>query len=71
MKMGRERDVLRWDIHATLLRERIAHLEAAIAPLRGDPSVEASDQVARMEQELAGMRHRLAALGPAPRAKMG
>jgi hypothetical protein len=71
MKMGRERDILRWDIHATLLRERIAHLEATIAPLRDAASVEASNQAGRLEHELADLRHRLATLGPSPRAKMG
>lgn len=71
MKMGRERDILRWDIHATLLRERIAQLEAAIAPLPIADSMEAGDQFARREHELADLRHRLAALGPSPRAKMG
>jgi hypothetical protein len=70
MKMGRERTVLRWDIHASLIRDRIASVEASLASLREAP-VPNAEQRAQLEAELTALRKRLAALGPSPRAKMG
>ncbi|MGZ3599924.1 MAG: hypothetical protein ACXVCO_14230 [Ktedonobacterales bacterium] len=75
MKMGRERDILRWDIHTSLLRERIARVEEAIADMLIDGEAALSqrdrERVGRLNRELADLRHRLSALGPSPRAKMG
>jgi hypothetical protein len=71
MKMGRERDVLRWDIHASLLRGRIAGLEASLASAGAREPAHADERIARLERELDAMRRQLAALGPSPRAKMG
>jgi hypothetical protein len=71
MKMGRERAVLRWDIHASLLEERLARAEQARASL-GQPTGQRSrERAAQLDAELAELRRRLAALGPTPRAKMG
>ncbi|HLZ25176.1 MAG TPA: hypothetical protein VKQ30_23895 [Ktedonobacterales bacterium] len=67
MKMGRERAVLRWDIHASLLQERIARTEQALSSL-GAP---ANQRTRERAAELADLRRQLAALGPTPRAKMG
>ena len=75
MKMGRERDILRWDIHTSLLRERIARTEEAVASIQADGEVALSqrdrERVARLNRELADLRRRLNGLGPSPRAKMG
>lgn len=75
MKMGRERDILRWDIHTSLLRERIVRTEEAIAAIQADGEAALSqrdrERVGRLNRELADLRHRLSALGPSPRAKMG
>lgn len=75
MKMGRERDILRWDIHTSLLRERIARAEDAIAAIQvnGEATLSQRDRerVGRLNRELADLRRRLDSLGPSPRAKMG
>ncbi len=75
MKMGRERDILRWDIHTSLLRERIAHTEEAIAAIQVEGEVVLSqrdrERVVRLNRELTDLRRRLNSLGPSPRAKMG
>ena len=77
MKMGRERDVLRWELHASILRERIAGLEASLAaasaqvPQAPQVPAHADERIARLERELDAARRQYAALGPAPRAKMG
>ncbi|MBF6589741.1 MAG: hypothetical protein IVW57_04325 [Ktedonobacterales bacterium] len=72
MPMGRERAVLRWDIHGTLLRERLERIEATLA---APPAVPATSQERAERERLARERQdvlsRLRALGPSPRAKMG
>ncbi|HST88698.1 MAG TPA: hypothetical protein VLJ14_09995 [Ktedonobacterales bacterium] len=71
MKMGRERNILRWDAHAALLRDHIARTEAALLAL-GEPTAPAErERAVRMGAELADLRRRLRGLGPSPRAKMG
>lgn len=69
MKMGRERNVLRWDAHAALLRDHIARTEAALLAL-GEPTAP-GERAAQLHAELADLRRRLRGLGPSPRAKMG
>lgn len=75
MKMGRERDILRWDIHMSLLCERIARTEEAIAAIEvaGAAALSQRDRerVGRLNRELTDLRRRLNSLGPSPRAKMG
>lgn len=71
MKMGRERAVLRWDIHTALLRKRIEAAEHALASLGPASASHELDKRERLERELANLNARLAALGPSPRAKMG
>jgi len=71
MKMGRERNVLRWDAHVALLRDHIARTEAALLAL-GEPTAPAErERAAQLHAELADLRRRLRGLGPSPRAKMG
>ena len=71
MKMGRERAVLRWDVHASLLQERIARAEQALAALGAPGNPRNRERAAQLTAELAELRRQLAALGPSPRAKMG
>lgn len=73
MKMGRERAVLRWDVHASLLDERIARAEQALASLEAPAPTNplARERVAHLKAELAELQRQRAALGPTPRAKMG
>jgi hypothetical protein len=67
MKMGRERNVLRWDIHASLLRERLAQVERAL----GASPAPGGERAAQLAREGAALRQKLQRLGPSPRAKMG
>jgi hypothetical protein len=67
MKMGRERNVLRWDIHASLLRERLERVERAL----GAAPAPAGDRAAQLAREAAALQRQLQQLGPSPRAKMG
>ena len=69
MKMGRERAILRWDIHASQLQQRVARVEEQLAAL-GEPAGP-RDRAARLAAELEDLRGQLRALGPSPRAKMG
>lgn len=76
MHMGRERAVLGWDIHHTLLRDAIARTEALLAvqpqPAPGTATPpEAQAHALPLSDELASLRRQLRALGPSPRAKMG
>lgn len=71
MKMGRERAVLRWDIHASLLEERIVRAEQALSSVGPPTGSRTRERIAQLTDELADLRRQLAALGPSPRAKMG
>ncbi|MEO7001962.1 MAG: hypothetical protein ABI068_09055 [Ktedonobacterales bacterium] len=75
--MGRERGVMRWDIHRTLLDQQLAHIEAALAALDATPLTsrtnarERNSQRERLREERCGLLQQIAALGPSPHAKMG
>lgn len=71
--MGRERDVLRWDIHASLLRETIARVADELAGLERVPSPTPRERehARHLGNQLDDLERRLRALGPSPRAKMG
>jgi len=77
MHMGRERGVLRWDIHRTLLDAQLARVEEALAALDAAPVTpktnlrERASQRERLGDERLTLLQQIAALGPAPRAKMG
>lgn len=73
MKMGRERAVLRWDVHASLLDERIARAEQALASLEtpAPTNPRTRERAAHLKAELAELHRQRTALGPTPRAKMG
>jgi uncharacterized protein YigA (DUF484 family) len=71
--MGRERAVTRWEIHATLLRDRIEKLETQLAGLehRTGERERERERAERLTRELTQLRAQVAGLGPSPRAKMG
>jgi hypothetical protein len=74
MKMGREREVLCWDIHFSLLHGQIEHLSAELSHLRRGSTVETASYRQRAEQltvRLADLHRQLHSLGPSPRARMG
>jgi hypothetical protein len=74
MKMGREREVLSWDIHFSLLHEQIERVEAELSHLRRGSTVETASTRQRAEQltaKLAELQRQLRSLGPSPRARMG
>ena len=68
MRGAHERNVLRWEARLALLEARIAWLERELAR-PGDPArAELREQTVHQLQQA---RHERAALGPAPRPKMG
>ena len=74
MKMGREREVLAWDIHRYLLTEEIDRIQQEQARLFREVSGEAAGNRQRRDQlaaKLAELKRQLKALGPSPRARMG
>ncbi len=64
--MGRERAIIRWDVHQQMLLEELRRLEQALAAPQ-EPG--AAETAAR--ERLAELRAKLHAMGPSPKAKMG
>ncbi|HEY7354967.1 MAG TPA: hypothetical protein VH590_00830 [Ktedonobacterales bacterium] len=64
--MGRERAIIRWDVHRQMLLEELERLKQT-PPASGGQ--EASEAVAR--ERLVALQARLQAMGPSPQAKMG
>ena len=72
MPGGRERNILRWELYTTLLREQIARLDERLARLgTANGSSPAATQREEMLAQRAELARRLDAMGPDPRAKMG
>ena len=73
MPMGRERDVLRWDLQMSLLRDAIGRADDELRGIEHLPAPTARerDRARQLAQQLDDLRQRLRALGPSPRAKMG
>jgi hypothetical protein len=74
MKMGREREVLSWDIHFSLLHGQIERVEAELSHLRWGSSTESASyrqQTEQLTSKLAELHRQLRSLGPSPRARMG
>jgi hypothetical protein len=75
MKMGRERTVLGWDIHAAALKLQIEQVESELAEAQNKgPSAEPANtrgRAAWLTERLTELRRQLRALGPSPRARMG
>jgi hypothetical protein len=72
MPGGRERNIMRWELRVSLLRDQIARLDERLVRLgspNGSPALLAQrDGLIAQRAELA---RQLDALGPDPRAKMG
>ena len=71
--MGREHDILRWEVHDSLLGDAIAGAEAELAAL--PPEDTRTDRERERARALTGqindLRRRRRELGPSPKAKMG
>lgn len=63
--MGRERAIIRWEVHQRVLQEELQRLEQLLAAASGGDAAEALK--ARIEE----VRARLRQMGPSPKAKMG
>jgi hypothetical protein len=75
MKMGRERMILGWDIHAAMLKLQLEQVESELAEARkkgtsAEPA-NARGRVTWLTARLAELQRELGALGPSPRARMG
>lgn len=71
MKMGRERAILRWELHTALLQQRIARTEQQLAALDLPSGQRERERAARLTSDLDDLRRQLQNLGPSPSAKMG
>lgn len=71
--MGREREILRWEAHHTLLSDAIARAEAELAALLAEEARTERDRerAHALAEQLDDLRRRRRALGPSPKAKMG
>ncbi len=74
MHMGREREILRWEIHDALLADAITEAEAELAALPPDDALRTERERERahtLAEQIVDLRRRRHALGPNPKAKMG
>lgn len=71
--MGREREILRWEAHDTLLGDAIARAEDELASLPPEDARTSSEgeQARALAGQIEDLRRRRRELGPSPRAKMG
>ena len=65
--MGRERAIIRWDVHRQMLLDELRRLEQAQASSPPEDTGAAEPLKARLEELRAALRH----MGPSPLAKMG
>lgn len=71
--MGREREILRWEAHDTLLGDAVARAEdelAALPPQNARKDRE-RDRARALVEQIEDLRRRRRELGPSPKAKMG
>jgi hypothetical protein len=71
MPGGRERNIMRWELRATLLRDQIARLDERLARLDATDTPSTQGRREALLAERAQLARQLDALGPDPRAKMG
>lgn len=74
MPGGRERNILRWELRAEILRAQIARLDDRLARMNTADASQPGDQRGRRDDLLtqrAGLARELDSLGPDSRAKMG
>lgn len=71
--MGREREILRWEAHDTLLGDAIARAENELAALPPEDTRTGRerDRARALVEQIEDLRRRRRELGPAPTAKMG
>ncbi|HKS70732.1 MAG TPA: hypothetical protein VJQ45_09940 [Ktedonobacterales bacterium] len=71
--MGREREILRWEAHDTLLGDAIARAEDELAALPAEDtrSGRERDRAHALAEQIDDLRRRRRELGPSPKAKMG
>ncbi len=63
--MGRDRAIIRWEVHRQMLLEELQRLERANAASGSGKAAEA------VSDRMLDLRARLQAMGPSPQAKMG
>jgi hypothetical protein len=71
MNMGRERGILRWELHHALLAQRLARVEETLAGLAEPKGVRERERLEQLTREREDLQCKLQALGPSPSAKMG
>lgn len=71
MKMGIERDILRWDIHDSLLRGRLARVEESLRALETSSDAKRPERLGALERDRDELLRAISRQGPSPRAKMG
>lgn len=71
MPGGRERNILRWELRAALLRDDIARLDARLARLGESDASTPSPKRAELLAQRVELARQLDILGPDARAKMG
>ncbi len=72
MPGGRERNIMRWELRVSLLREQIARLDQRLARLNAaNGSASTATQREGLTAQRAELARQLDAMGPDPRAKMG
>lgn len=71
MTMGIERDILRWDIHHSLLRGRLARVEDSLRALESSTDAKRDDRQTALQRDRDELLRALSRQGPSPRAKMG
>jgi len=71
MQGGRERNILRWDLHAALLQPRLERIESELAALGVPDGPKTRARQERLLAERAELLRKLRTLGPSPTAKMG
>lgn len=65
--MGRERAIIRWDVHRQMLLDELRRLEQSLESLPPENASAAEPLKARITELRADLRH----MGPSPQAKMG
>lgn len=71
MPGGRERNILRWELRAQLLRDQIARLDEQLARAGGADTPTQRGRHDELLARRAELARQLDILGPDPRAKMG
>jgi hypothetical protein len=71
MHAGRERNVLRWEAHHSMLARRLAEVNAALAALGSPMGPRERERLEHLQREHDELDWRLQQLGPSPSAKMG